>query len=193
MLVNAASGHRTPFTHRHGPVHGSHTLSNSSNGPSNLLICPFGCTKTFQTQWYLTRHIKSHTGEKNFHCPREGCTSKFGERFGLTRHLRDAHDRPTDKNDSGPVVRVCETCGREFYPESRFREHLRSHSGERPFVCEVEGCGKRFLVKGNFNRHLRELHPDFVSSGDGGEFDDDEGGGDGQEGGEDSEVPALSL
>lgn len=54
--------------------------------------CSFdGCGKSFDSQWGLTRHIRTHTKEKPFKCNFPGCGKSFSEKCGLKRHA-SSHD-----------------------------------------------------------------------------------------------------
>lgn len=54
--------------------------------------CSFdGCGKSFDSQWGLTRHIRTHTKEKPFKCNYPGCGKCFSEKCGLKRHV-SSHD-----------------------------------------------------------------------------------------------------
>ncbi|KAM9719008.1 uncharacterized protein ACNS7B_020009 isoform 5-T5 [Menidia menidia] len=47
----------------------------------------------------------------------------------------------------------CEVCGKCFPQRSDLVNHMRSHTGEKPFVCPT--CGKGFSQKGHLSAHKR--------------------------------------
>jgi uncharacterized Zn-finger protein len=61
--------------------------------------------------------------------------------------------------ESGRNLRyyICEynNCGRLFNKTWNFIDHVRIHTGDKPFNCEV--CNRGFAQKGNLNKHKR-LH-----------------------------------
>lgn len=63
------------------------------------------------------------------------------------------------RSDSDQVFR-CEECDRPFNRRHTLNEHVKTHTGERPYLCLVPACTKRFTTTGNLARHHR-LH-DFI-------------------------------
>ncbi|RDA90141.1 hypothetical protein CP533_0764 [Ophiocordyceps camponoti-saundersi (nom. inval.)] len=51
----------------------------------------------------------------------------------------------------------CKVCDKRFTRPSSLQTHIYSHTGEKPFACEVEGCGRHFSVVSNLRRH-RKVH-----------------------------------
>jgi uncharacterized Zn-finger protein len=51
----------------------------------------------------------------------------------------------------------CKICDKRFTRPSSLQTHMYSHTGEKPFACEVDGCGRHFSVVSNLRRH-RKVH-----------------------------------
>ncbi|QDS67998.1 hypothetical protein FKW77_009343 [Venturia effusa] len=51
----------------------------------------------------------------------------------------------------------CKICDKRFTRPSSLQTHMYSHTGEKPYACEVEGCGRHFSVVSNLRRH-RKVH-----------------------------------
>ncbi|KAK0730820.1 hypothetical protein B0H67DRAFT_475192 [Lasiosphaeris hirsuta] len=49
----------------------------------------------------------------------------------------------------------CKVCDKRFTRPSSLQTHMYSHTGEKPFSCEVEGCGRNFSVVSNLRRHKK--------------------------------------
>lgn len=45
----------------------------------------------------------------------------------------------------------CPYCRKMFYRSSHLVDHIRIHTGERPFVCQI--CQKAFAVMSNLKQH----------------------------------------
>ncbi|CAL8072597.1 unnamed protein product [Calicophoron daubneyi] len=46
-------------------------------------------------------------------------------------------------------------CGKIFLTHDRLVEHIRAHTGERPYACDYPGCSYRFARRGNLFAHKR--------------------------------------
>ncbi|XP_001368748.1 zinc finger protein 367 [Monodelphis domestica] len=82
-------------------------------------------------------------------------------------HLRDGIRRGRPRADtvrdlinegehSSSRIR-CNICNRVFPREKSLQAHKRTHTGERPYLCDYPDCGKAFVQSGQLKTHQR-LH-----------------------------------
>lgn len=62
-------------------------------------------------------------------------------------------------NDNDPKKKhACPLCFTKFQRPEHVKRHMKSHSSEKPFVCEEPNCNKRFNRKDNLKAHLKKIH-----------------------------------
>ncbi|XP_017285118.1 zinc finger protein 709 [Kryptolebias marmoratus] len=101
------------------------------------------CEKTFRHKGHLVKHVRTHSDSPEHLCG--VCGQQLESSKGLSDHLRSHRDNLSTRG-------TCEICGKTF---QNMETHKRSHTGVRPFSCNV--CGKSFPRDGALRRH-KKIH-----------------------------------
>ncbi|XP_033995396.1 zinc finger E-box-binding homeobox 2-like [Trematomus bernacchii] len=133
-----------------------HSSPEGADAGRSEQACPF-CHRMFQRGASLRDHIKYCQEREGGHmvCPLCGYTATL--RAQMERHLA-LHNQMQDKSvlglDQGIETRKfkCLQCGKAFKYKHHLKEHLRIHSGEKPYECS--NCKKRFSHSGSYSSHL---------------------------------------
>eukprot|EP00128_Syssomonas_multiformis_P005462 Colp12_sorted_trinity150504_noHs@2302 len=71
-------------------------------------------------------------------------------------HSGTSYKRTPNRRKSGTKkVHACEYCGRIFSFADRLQNHVRTHTGERPFACTHPGCQARFAESSTLYKHMK--------------------------------------
>ncbi|XP_062067738.1 zinc finger protein 131 isoform X3 [Lepus europaeus] len=97
-------------------------------------------------------HMKSHSTE-SFKC--EICNKRYLRESAWKQHLNCYHLEEggvSKKQRTGKKIHICQYCEKQFDHFGHFKEHLRKHTGEKPFECP--NCHERFARNSTLKCHL---------------------------------------
>ncbi|KAI0538257.1 hypothetical protein GGR58DRAFT_312250 [Xylaria digitata] len=129
------------------------------------LTCDF-FYEGFETKEGRDSHTKRH--DRPYHCPVSGCSVVafgFSTNKDREKHIRMYHPDETTASTFIQLPRElvedakfpCPDCKQTFTRKANRDAHVRSHYGERPYVCDV--CpNKAFTRSNDLRRHTRNIH-----------------------------------
>jgi len=112
------------FKHKEGPI-----------------ICDV-CGKTCSNSNSLYVHQKWAHFKPEYEC--EICKRRMVTQENLDQHILLQHERRESF--------VCEECGKSFPENHRLKQHMMTHTGDRPYDCHI--CGKAFARRTAYRQHL---------------------------------------
>lgn len=114
-------------------------------------LCHRVCPSKENLVYHLrTKHVSSEKKKKQFIC--EECNRCFSSSHALQSHKARIHMNLDIRNS------VCTTCGRAFSHHTKLQEHMRIHTGEKPFQCSYDGCSKTFRFRSGIASHIKHTH-----------------------------------
>ncbi|KAK1895332.1 Zinc finger protein 436 [Dissostichus eleginoides] len=126
--------------------------------PRRLFPCPT-CARSFQ---YL-KNLKNHcqrwhsmsVATKGGHLSCAKCGKSFKATWGQGPHL--CHEQQNTEAEDKPIcldVGVkCPECGKMIGTPQSLEDHMRTHTGDRPYVCK--DCGRRFVERSGWRQHMK--------------------------------------
>uniref|UniRef100_UPI003AACE0C4 zinc finger and BTB domain-containing protein 40 n=1 Tax=Centroberyx gerrardi TaxID=166262 RepID=UPI003AACE0C4 len=154
-----------------------HTKKKHSEG--KMYACQY-CEALFAQSIELTRHVRTHTGDRPYVC-RE-CGKGYSQASGLTVHLHTFHNisEPHDcqkcclsfssleehrqhiQECHPKEFHKCPVCHKVFTSAALLDKHKSAHTATKPFSCDL--CHKSYQQLSGLWYHNRTNHPEVFAS-----------------------------
>ncbi|KAI7797692.1 zinc finger protein 131 isoform X1 [Triplophysa rosa] len=115
-------------------------------------VCEY-CEKQFDHFGHFKEHLRKHTGEKPFECPE--CHERFARNSTLKCHMSACQNGSGAKKGRKKLYE-CQVCSSVFNSWDQFKDHLVTHTGEKPNHCTI--CDQWFTQPRDLQTHLLEFH-----------------------------------
>ncbi len=147
----------TRADHFHAASHfQNHYNPHGAYGMQHMGMNPHGPGAFFR---YMRPPIKQdHTClwiDKDGPDPKKTCGKLFSTMHEIVTHLTVEHVGGPEQTDHTCYWQNCAREGKAFKAKYKLVNHIRVHTGEKPFPCPFPGCGKVFARSENLKIHKR--------------------------------------
>ena len=108
------------------------------------------CERHGRTKSEMIRHALVHAGKRPYICTL--CHESFEEKTELRRHMGNHHGGKRPSSRTHRAVYKCCACSYTGLSISEMDRHIRVHTGERPFPCNI--CELSFKRQHHRTHHL---------------------------------------
>ncbi|CAL8143469.1 unnamed protein product [Orchesella dallaii] len=110
------------------------------------------CDAVFPKKMMLYNHNQIHHCEPKRPLTCETCGKVFRDSTKLKQHKSYTHTDPSEWRFPCPE----EGCGKRCWSRPKLRDHIRTHTKEKPFVCDL--CGEAYSTRYSLRAHLAKKH-----------------------------------